>query len=247
MAEAGNGQRTLEAREISVNFQGLRAVSAVDLDLRAGEILGLIGPNGAGKTTLVNVLTGFQRPTVGRVVLHGEDVTRLDAAARAKRGLVRTFQNVLLFGGLSVVENVEAGAIAMGVDRGTARSRALQVLDGLGLSVRAHERSSSLPFGEERRVGIGRAIAMRPHFLLMDEPAAGLNDAECEDLRAVIAGVRDEVGCGILLIEHRVSLVFALCDRIQVLEQGRTLAVGLPELVRADAEVRRAYLGEELH
>ncbi|MFO1036272.1 MAG: ABC transporter ATP-binding protein [Geminicoccaceae bacterium] len=247
MAEARNGQRTLEAREISVNFQGLRAVSSVDLDLRPGEILGLIGPNGAGKTTLVNVLTGFQRPTSGRVVLQGEDVTRMDAAARAKRGLVRTFQNVLLFGGLSVVENVEAGAIAMGVDRGTARSRAMQVLDGLGLSARAQERSSSLPFGEERRVGIGRAIAMRPHFLLMDEPAAGLNDAECEDLRSVIADVRDEVGCGILLIEHRVSLVFSLCDRIQVLEQGRTLAVGLPEAVRADPEVRRAYLGEELH
>jgi branched-chain amino acid transport system ATP-binding protein len=242
----GDGVRTsLEARAVTVDFQALRAVDSVDLSLERGEILGLIGPNGAGKTTLVNVLTGFQAPSEGRVVMGGSDIDALPPHQRARRGIARTFQNVRLFAGLTVLENVESGAIAMGLDRASARRRAREILERLGLADAAHRRAGDLPFGEERRVGIGRAIAMQPQFLLMDEPAAGLNDSECDELGGVVARIRDEVGCGILLIEHRMSIVFALCDRIQVLEQGRTIALGPPEAIRGDAGVRRAYLGDD--
>jgi branched-chain amino acid transport system ATP-binding protein len=149
---------------------------------------------------------------------------------------------VLLFPRLSVIENVESGARARGA-RETHRT-AQQVLEWLGLSHLAEQRADTLPFGAERRVGIGRAIATRPLFLLMDEPAAGLNDAECADLAQLIQRIHRELACGILLIEHRISLVFSLCHRVQVLERGRTLAVGTPEQIRRDAQVQRAYLGE---
>jgi branched-chain amino acid transport system ATP-binding protein len=234
----------LEVMDVTVDFQGLRAIAGVSLSLAAGEILGLIGPNGAGKTTLVNVITGFQEPTAGRVAMAGADMAAWTSFERSRRGLARTFQNVLLFGGLSVIENIEAGAIATGMERADARARAWQILDWLGLAERAYRRADTLPFGDERRVGIGRAIAMRPKFLLMDEPAAGLNDAECGTLVDLIGRIRAELGCGILLIEHRMAIVFALCDRIHVLQEGRTIASGPPDAIRADELVRRAYLGD---
>jgi branched-chain amino acid transport system ATP-binding protein len=230
---------------VVVNFQGLRAINDVSLRLGHGEVLGLIGPNGAGKTTLVNVLTGFQEPDSGAIRLAGEDITRHKPHERSRRGLVRTFQSVLPFGGLTALENVEAGAMATGASRKTAREAAYQVLSSLGLADKAERRVDTLPFGEERRVGIGRAIAMKPRFLLMDEPAAGLNDAECDDLLAVIDGIRAQGECGVLLIEHRMSLVFRLCDRIQVLQQGATIAIGTPDEIRTDPKVRQAYLGDE--
>jgi branched-chain amino acid transport system ATP-binding protein len=244
-ATLGAGSR-LEVGDVTVDFQGLRAIEAVSLDLRPGEILGLIGPNGAGKTTLVNVLTGFQTPSKGRVRLDDVDITGWPPHRRGRAGLARTFQSVLLFRGLSVVENVEAGAIAVGCDRSEARSRAMEIVEGLGLAHVAHRRAGTLPFGDERRVGIGRAIAMRPTFLLMDEPAAGLNDSECTDLEEVIRRLGRQIGCGILLIEHRMSLVFNLCDRIHVLEQGRTIAAGNAADIRVDPRVRQAYLGDEV-
>jgi branched-chain amino acid transport system ATP-binding protein len=230
---------------VVVNFQGLRAINDVSLRLGHGEVLGLIGPNGAGKTTLVNVLTGFQEPDSGAIRLAGEDITRHKPHERSRRGLVRTFQSVLPFGGLTALENVEAGAMATGASRKSAREAAYQVLSSLGLADKAERRVDTLPFGEERRVGIGRAIAMKPRFLLMDEPAAGLNDAECDDLMGVIDGIRAQGDCGVLLIEHRMSLVFRLCDRIQVLQQGATIAIGTPDEIRADPKVRQAYLGDE--
>src|SRR5262245_11252066 len=226
---------------VVVNFQGLRAIDNVSLTLSRGEVLGLIGPNGAGKTTLVNVLTGFQVVDSGEVRLAGEDIARWKPHERSRRGLVRTFQSVLPFGGLTALENVEAGAMATGAGRKAARDAARQVLASLGLAAKAERRVDTLPFGEERRVGIARAIAMKPQFLLMDEPAAGLNDAECDDLMTVINRIRDDIDCGVLLIEHRMSLVFRLCDRIQVLQQGATIAIGRPDEIRADAKVRQAY------
>jgi len=236
----------LEVDGVTVDFQGLRAIERVSLALAPGEILGLIGPNGAGKTTLVNVLTGFQAPTEGRVRLAGADITGWPAYKRSRAGLARTFQSVLLFKGLSVIENIESGAVAVGLDRMAARKRALDIIDWLGLGAVGGRVAGTLPFGSERRVGIGRAIAMRPTFLLMDEPAAGLNDSECIELDQVIRRVRQEIGCGILLIEHRMSLVFALCDRIHVLEQGRSIATGTPPEIRTNVRVRQAYLGEEV-
>ncbi len=235
----------LEVADVTVDFQGLRAIAAVSLSLGGGEILGLIGPNGAGKTTLVNVITGFQEPTAGRVAMAGADMAAWKPFERSRRGLARTFQNVLLFGGLSVIENIEAGAIAMGMERSASRARAWQILDWLDLAGQAHRRADTLPFGDERRVGIGRAIAMQPKFLLMDEPAAGLNDAECSGLVDVIGRIRAELGCGILLIEHRMPIVFALSNRIHVLQQGRTIASGTPDEIRTDPRVRLAYLGDE--
>jgi branched-chain amino acid transport system ATP-binding protein len=230
---------------VVVNFQGLRAINDVSLRLSRGEVLGLIGPNGAGKTTLVNVLTGFQDPDSGAIRLANEDITRHKPHERSRRGLVRTFQSVLPFGGLTALENVEAGAMATGASRKDARAAAYRVLSSLGLADKAERRVDTLPFGEERRVGIGRAIAMKPRFLLMDEPAAGLNDAECDDLMTVIDGIRAQADCGVLLIEHRMSLVFRLCDRIQVLQQGATIAIGTPDEIRVDPKVRQAYLGDE--
>jgi branched-chain amino acid transport system ATP-binding protein len=229
---------------VTVDFQGLRAVELVTLHVAAREILGLIGPNGAGKTTLVNVLTGFQAPSSGGVSLAGVPVTTWPAWRRARAGLARTFQNVLLFPALSVSENVEAGALGVGASRSEARARAREVLGWLDLAHLANQSAGSLPFGAERRIGIGRAIAARPRFLLMDEPAAGLNDAECRDLAVLIRRIRNELDCAVLLIEHRMSLVFELCDRVHVLAQGRTLAVGSPQEIQGDVSVRRAYLGE---
>jgi ABC-type branched-subunit amino acid transport system ATPase component len=245
-APSGNAPASdLTVSDVVVNFQGLRAINRVSLQLRRGEVLGLIGPNGAGKTTLVNVLTGFQAADSGTVQLAGEDIARWKPHERSRRGLVRTFQSVLPFGGLTALENVEAGAMATGASRKAARQSAYRVLASLGLADKAERRVDTLPFGEERRVGIARAIAMKPSFLLMDEPAAGLNDAECDELKGVIDGIRAAGDCGVLLIEHRMSLVFRLCDRILVLQQGATIAVGTPDEIRADAKVRQAYLGDE--
>lgn len=237
-------QSALEVRDVIVDFQGLRAIEDVSLSLGPGEILGLIGPNGAGKTTLINVLTGFQTVTRGSVHLDGSDIGSLKPHERSRRGLVRTFQSVLPFGGLSALENVEAGGVAMGMSRSAARTEARRILADMGLAAKAQRLVNTLPFGEERRVGIARAIAMRPKFLLMDEPAAGLNDAECKDLQEIIRSIARTISCGILLIEHRMSLVFNLCHRIQVLQLGRTLAVGLTQDIRANPLVRKAYLGE---
>ncbi len=237
-------QSALEVRDAVVDFQGLRAIEDVSLTLSPGEILGLIGPNGAGKTTLVNVLTGFQTVTRGAVRMNGTDIGNMKPHERSRMGLARTFQSVLPFSGLSALENVEAGGVAAGLSRVAAQVEAHRILDEIGLAGKARRLAGTLPFGEERRVGIARAIAMKPKYLLMDEPAAGLNDAECNDLQEIIRSIARRIACGILLIEHRMSMVFNLCHRIHVLQLGRTLAVGPTAIIRADPLVRKAYLGE---
>ena len=235
----------LEAHNLSVHFQGVRAIDGASLTLRRDEILGLIGPNGAGKTTLVNVLTGFQRPDIGSVRLAGIDVTNRPPFHIARIGIARTFQDVRLFGGLTVIETVEAGALGMGLKRRAARERADQVLDWLKLSSKARVRADTLPFGEERRVGIARALAMAPAFLLLDEPAAGLNEKECEDLQEMIADIRARSKVGVLLIEHNMAVIMGICTRIYMLDQGRIIAEGEPGEIRANAKVKQAYLGED--
>ena len=233
----------LSAHGVGVRFDGLVALDEVELSVRPGEILGLIGPNGAGKTTLVNVLTGFQRPSSGDVVIDGWTATGAPANLHARKGLGRTFQAVRLFPHMSVLENVELGAVGKGVASGAARSEAERVLAWLGLADYAQIEAGTLPYGDERWVGVARALAGRPRYLLLDEPAAGLNDAEATRLLDVIVRIRQEFGTGIILVEHNMQLVMSLCDRIHVLEHGRTIMEGTPEEAQSDPEVRRAYLG----
>lgn len=241
----GGTAARLAAEGIEVHFGGLTVIANVSLALGKGEILGLIGPNGAGKTTFVNVLSGFQRPNAGKVRLGEEDVTAWEPARRARAGLVRTFQAVRLFHGLTVLENVEVAALAQGLPRPEARRRAMGTLEFLELAPHAASVAASLPYGLERRVGIARALVMSPDFVLLDEPAAGLNEVEGDELLASIRAIRDERDCGILLIEHNMRIVFGLCDRVHVLRSGTTIADGTPEEVRGQREVRDAYLGEE--
>ncbi len=239
----GTGARRLVAEEIRVHFEGVRAVDGVDLTLEQGQIMGLIGPNGAGKTTFMNAVSSFVSLTGGRVLLGDLDVTSWAPERLAKHGLVRTFQDVATFPQLSVFENVELGALGGGLSRREARKRATALLHELGLGHLAHLPASALPHGEERRVGIARAVACSPRFLLLDEPAAGLDDAESLQLAQHIAAIRDDLGCGVLLVEHDMRIIFRVCERIQVLDYGKVLAVGSPDEIRGNKQVVAAYLG----
>jgi branched-chain amino acid transport system ATP-binding protein len=233
----------LEAREISVEFAGLRALDGVSLRLEPGEILGLIGPNGSGKTTLVNVITGQIAPSEGRVLCDGDDITGLPPPRVAARGIARSFQIVRLFRHLTVRENVEAGAIARGLRRPAAGRLADRLLGDFGLSARADDFAGSLSYGDERRVEIARALAAAPTFLLLDEPAAGMNEAETERLLALLAALPQAQGLGLLIIDHDIPLIMQLCHRLHVLASGRTIAEGDVETVRRSPEVIAAYLG----
>jgi branched-chain amino acid transport system ATP-binding protein len=233
----------LRAVGVSRSFEGVHALADVDLELARSEVVGLIGPNGAGKTTLVNVITGFDFPTTGSVELEERDVTRWSPQRRGRAGLARTFQHGHAFKGLSVRENVEVAALGVGASGRDARARARSLLGALGLAARADETASALPHGDERKLGVARALATEPRFVLMDEPAAGLTEAEVPDLAAVVRSVRDDHGAGVLLIDHNVTLILEVCDRIQVLDQGRTLAEGTPEEIRKNIDVANAYLG----
>jgi branched-chain amino acid transport system ATP-binding protein len=233
----------LRAVGVSRSFEGVQALTDVDLELARSEVLGLIGPNGAGKTTLVNVITGFDFPTTGRVELEERDVTRWSPQRRGRAGLARTFQHGHAFKGLTVRENVEVAALGVGASSRDARRRGQRLLGALDLGARADESASALPHGDERKLGVARALATEPRFVLMDEPAAGLTEAEVPDLAAVVRSVRDDYGAGVLLIDHNVTLILEVCDRIQVLDQGETLALGTPDEIRKNIDVANAYLG----
>ncbi len=245
-AEHGNGRpgETLRASAVSRSFEGIHALRDVTLELARGEVVGLIGPNGAGKSTLVNVLTGFDLPTSGTVELAGRDVTRWSPGRRGRHGLARTFQHSHTFRALTVRENVEVAALGVHAGPREARERAQRLLDLLGLAAQAGRPASELPQGDERRLGVARALATEPRFVLLDEPGAGLPEAEVPELSAAIASVRGEHGAGVLLIDHNMALIMDLCDRIYVLDQGRTLAEGTPAEIRGNLDVAAAYLGE---
>ena len=196
------------------------------LDVARGEVVGLIGPNGAGKSTLVNLLSGFDRPTSGTIELEGQDVTRWSPGRRGRNGLSRTFQHSHAFGALSVRENVEVAALGGGASPGEARLRTVELLDTLGLTRHAETPADALAQGDERRLGVARAMATSPRFLLLDEPAAGLPEAEIPGLSSAVRSVRDDREVGVLLIDHNMALIMGICDRIYVLDQGRTLAEG---------------------
>jgi branched-chain amino acid transport system ATP-binding protein len=206
-------------------------------------VVGLVGPNGAGKTTLVNVLSGFDFPDAGSVELAGRAITRWSPARRGRNGLTRTFQHSRSFRNLSVRENVEVAALGGGSSSRDARRRAEELLGLLGLERYAQLPASALAHGDERKLGVARALATGPRFVLMDEPAAGLPEAEVPDFAAVVRLVRQR-DAGVLLIDHNMALIMEVCDRIHVLDQGRTLADGTPAEIRGNLDVAAAYLGE---
>ncbi len=233
----------LRAVSVTRAFEGVVALRGVDLELRRHEVLGLIGPNGAGKSTLVNVLTGFDAPTEGRVRLGDVDITDWPAYRRGRSGLTRTFQHAHAFGGLSVRENIEVSALGVGATPAEARRRADELMEMLGLADLEEVPASTLPHGEERKLGVARALATDPVFVLLDEPAAGLNEAEVEPFAEVVRSVRDDHDAGVLLIDHNFSFITAVCDRVQVLDEGVTIAIGSPEEIRRHPRVASAYLG----
>ena len=248
----------LEVRDLSVRFGGIRAVAGVSLQVGAGEILSIIGPNGAGKTTIFNVVTGIYRPTAGEVHLRGHPISALPPHARARLGVARTFQNIRLFRDLTVGENVRVaryGRTRAGLlgallrtpgfrrDRRETDARVAALLDGVGLRGRGGELARSLPYGDQKRVELARALAAEPSVLLLDEPAAGMSTAEADELMALIRSLRDR-GLAILLVEHHIRVVMAVSDRVVVLNHGELIAEGPPAAVRRDPAVIAAYLGE---
>jgi branched-chain amino acid transport system ATP-binding protein len=243
-----NGERrpggVLRASSVSRSFEGVQALRSVSLELHRHEVVGLIGPNGAGKSTLVNIMSGFDRPSSGTVELEGRDVTRWSPDKRGRNGLARTFQHSHPFRSLSVRENVEVAALGVGAGPREARRRADDLLELLALAVYQDGPASALAHGDERRLGVARALATEPDFVLMDEPAAGLPEAEVPDFAAVIRSVRDDHDAGVLLIDHNMALIMEVCDRIQVLDQGKTLAGGTPDEIRSNLDVAAAYLGD---
>lgn len=232
-----------EASAVQVRFGGLKAVDGVDLALSQKDVLGLIGPNGAGKTTLINALTGFEKLAGGTVRLDGIDVTRWSTQRLCNHGVTRTFQAVRLFRRMTVFENVLVGTLLLAGGRRQARDAAWELLDAFGLLGRANLLAGSLPYGDERRLGMARALGPAPRFLFLDEPAAGMSEKETDELIEVLRNVKERFGCGLVIIEHDMRLIMEVSNRVQVLDYGRTIAVGEPKEIRQDAAVLEAYLG----
>jgi len=248
------------AENLTLCFGGLLAVDQFSLALDRGELVGLIGPNGAGKTTVFNMITGFLKPTAGRIVFAGEEITGLKPNAVTRRGIGRTFQNIRLFRDLKVLENVmisNHGRLRSSFLGGVLRTSlyrreeqemveaALRLLRMVGLEKSAHERAGGLPYGQQRRLEIVRALATQPRLLLLDEPAAGMNPQETKKLMHFITKVKEEFGLTILLIEHDMQVVMGICERIMVLDYGAVIAEGTPREIQNNPRVVEAYLGEE--
>jgi len=252
-SEAGTTSR--EAREtprpagsllaggISRSFRGVKALTDVTLDISRGRITGLIGPNGAGKSTLVNILSGYEKPDFGTVVMNNLDITRQPAHKKAHSGVARTFQHGHLFRSLSVLENVQVSALANGKGPRAAQRTAVEILGRLDLLSWAGLSAGHLPHGVERRLGVARALATAPEYLLLDEPAAGLNDGEMESFRETIQSLSVDLNIGVLLIDHNMRLIFSASDYIYVLAGGKNVLQGDPGVVRADEKLATSYLG----
>lgn len=235
----------LTATDVVMDFFGLRALDQVSLSLSRHEIVGLIGPNGSGKTTLVNVLAGALQPTTGTVTIDGRDVTGFAPRKVSRAGLVRTFQTVRLFGTLSVFDNIQLGALGAGVRRAQATGTVNELIDTFQIGQLRDTLADSLSYGQKRIVEILRAIATGCNYLLLDEPAAGLNEEESDRLLGQLSDIPNQFGCGLLIIDHDMNLIMRLCQRLHVLNQGITIAEGTPEEVRNDHTVIEAYLGSQ--
>ena len=258
MSESGGEGPLLAVESVSVRFGALMALNRVSLDVRSGEILAIIGPNGAGKTTLLNVISGFYHPFEGRIVFAGRDRTRLAPPDVAALGVARTFQNVALFKGMSVLDNIMTGRLLKmrgsflldAIWWGPARRQELEhravverIIDFLEIQAIRKTPAGRLPYGLQKRVELARALAAEPTLLLLDEPMAGMNVEEKEDMCRFILDANDELGTTIALIEHDMGVVMDISDRVIVLDYGRKIADGTPEQVRKDQAVLDAYLG----
>jgi branched-chain amino acid transport system ATP-binding protein len=247
MMPAGDGgaeSSQLVIQGVSKHFAGLKALDDVSLTINRGEILGLIGPNGSGKTTLINVITGLLPLTAGKIYIDRTEISRKPPHMVARAGLSRTFQTIRLFHELTVLENVEVAAVSVGVPRREARRRAQAAIEELGLSQWENQLAAGLPYGHERRAEVARALAMSPKFLLLDEPAAGLNEDESDELLQILGPIPKQKNLGMLIVEHDMRLIMRLCDRLHVLNYGKTIGEGTPEQVRRIPAVVSAYLGK---
>ena len=255
---AAEGETLLETKDLTVQFGGLVALDSVTFSIRRGEILGLIGPNGAGKTTCFNAITGVYRPSSGSVLFDGAPLGRIKRHQITRKGIARTFQNIRLFSEMTALENVMVGTDARhrtSVPGALARSprhrreersaieRSAALLQFVGIAHRGEEKAKNLPYGDQRRLEIARALATDPAVLLLDEPTAGMNPQETEAARQLIFRIR-ETGVSVVVIEHDTKFIFTLCDRVSVLVQGELLIEGTPDEVRGDPRVVEAYLGK---
>lgn len=232
------------AEGLSKSFGALVVLNNVSLTIKPGETIGLLGPNGAGKTTLVNILTGYEQADLGSVTLDGQSFNTLPAHARAHNGLARTFQSGRLFSELTVAENIALGALSVGISSKVAEKRTAEILEILEISNLAENRANSISHGNARLVGLARAVVAEPKYLIMDEPAAGINEHETPTLLAALKTVSKTLGCGMLLVEHNVQLVLDFSSRIIVLATGNLIYDGKPEHALSDSAVKSAYLGE---
>ncbi len=254
-------ERLLDVKDVSIVFGGLRAVSNLTLHIDKGELVGLIGPNGAGKTTAFNMITGVYTPTEGEIFFDGEKSSGKKSYQVTQMGMARTFQNIRLFADLSVIDNVKIAYnmhVSYGLGNAIIRNKkylaeeenitakALELLKIFHLEDLAEEKAKNLPYGQQRRLEIARALATEPKFLLLDEPAAGMNPQETHELMEMIRWIREKFNLTILLIEHDMSLVMGVCERIYVLEYGMLIAQGTPDEIKHNRRVIEAYLGEEV-
>ena len=237
-------QQGFAASDINKSFGALQVLNGVSILIKPAETVGLLGPNGAGKTTLINIIAGYEKQDSGTISMDGTSMDAMKPDARARAGIARTFQSGRLFSQLTVAENIALGALGLGVSRDVAQKRAAETIEILGLQSLGSFPAGTLSHGNARLVGLARAVASQPKYLIMDEPAAGLNEGEIPKLLAALNLIKENIGCGMFLVEHNVGLVAKACERVIVLATGILIFDGAPKDALINTEVKNAYLGD---